>query len=72
MDEAFIQTDAAINPGNSGGALVDTEGRLMGINRTGGALVADVSPGSPAEAAGVFSSWPMKKERNKVHLHTSS
>src|SRR6266446_1038782 len=41
QDEDFIQTDAAINPGNSGGALVDTQGRLVGINtsilsRTGG------------------------------------
>ncbi len=39
--EDFLQTDAAINPGNSGGALVDMEGKLVGINtailsRTGG------------------------------------
>ncbi len=28
----FVQTDAAINPGNSGGALIDMQGRLVGIN----------------------------------------
>lgn len=30
--ESFIQTDASINPGNSGGALIDSKGRLVGIN----------------------------------------
>lgn len=30
--ESFLQTDAVVNPGNSGGALVDTRGKLVGIN----------------------------------------
>ena len=34
QDSYVIQTDAAINPGSSGGALVDVNGRLVGINST--------------------------------------
>jgi serine protease DegQ len=53
--ENFIQTDAAINPGNSGGALVDTEGRLLGINtaiysRSGGSMgIGFAIPASTAQ-----------------------
>lgn len=52
--ENFIQTDAAINPGNSGGALIDTSGRLVGINtaiysETGGSL--GIGFAIPAQAA---------------------
>lgn len=41
-----LQTDAPINPGNSGGALVDEQGRLVGIN------VAIATAGGSAETAG--------------------
>lgn len=52
--ENFIQTDAAINPGNSGGALIDSRGRLVGINtaiysKSGGSL--GIGFAIPAESA---------------------
>jgi Do/DeqQ family serine protease len=52
--EDFIQTDAPINPGNSGGALVDVDGKLVGIN------TAIVSPGNAEGSVGIGFAVPMK------------
>lgn len=61
--ENFIQTDAAINPGNSGGALVDAEGRLIGINT----WIATSSGGSE----GIGFAVPINMARNVMeHLIT--
>lgn len=49
-----IQTDAAINPGNSGGALLDDEGRLIGIV----VAIATAGGGSQAGSIGVGFSIP--------------
>jgi putative serine protease PepD len=49
---AAIQTDAAINPGNSGGALVDCEGKLIGVP-TAGATVPTENGGSSAGSIGL-------------------
>lgn len=43
--EDFLQIDAVINPGNSGGALVDTRGRLIGINTAAAGSVGNVGIG---------------------------
>jgi serine protease Do len=51
----FLQTDASINPGNSGGALVDLDGRLIGINT---AIIGD--------ARGIGFAIPAKRVRRVV------
>lgn len=52
-----IQTDAAINPGNSGGALVDMEGRLVGIN------TAIATAGGQAGSIGLGFAIPVEQAR---------
>ncbi len=49
----FIQTDAAINPGNSGGALIDMEGKVIGINsnKIGGTVIEGIGYAIPISAA---------------------
>ena len=57
----FIQTDAAINPGNSGGALVDAEGRLVGINT---AIIANDTGGNQ----GIGFAVPINMARRVMEL----
>jgi len=53
--EDYIQTDAAIHQGNSGGALIDTQGRLVGINTL---IYTAASDGSPQAGIGINLATP--------------
>lgn len=54
-----IQTDAAINPGNSGGALVDTQGRIIGVN----SAIATLSSGGASGSIGLGFSIPINEAK---------
>lgn len=59
----WLQTDASISPGNSGGPLVDTEGRIVGLNARGGGDLGFAIPAStirvllPRLAANQGAAW---------------
>jgi putative serine protease PepD len=53
-----VQTDAAINPGNSGGALVNCDGKLIGVP-TAGATVPSPSGGASAGSIGLGFAIPV-------------
>jgi S1-C subfamily serine protease len=57
-----IQTDAAINPGNSGGALLDSFGRIIGVN----SAIATVSSGGVSGNIGLGFSIPINEAKRVV------
>lgn len=57
-----IQTDAAINPGNSGGALVDSMGRLIGVN----SAIATISSGTASGNIGLGFSIPINEAKRVI------
>ncbi|MDL5157854.1 S1C family serine protease [Actinomycetospora termitidis] len=58
-----IQTDAAINPGNSGGALVDMEGRVVGITSSIASLGGSSGGGQQSGSIGLGFAIPMNQAK---------
>lgn len=58
-----IQTDAAINPGNSGGALVDANGKLVGINTAIASLGGDETGAAQSGSIGLGFAIPVDQAR---------
>lgn len=61
----WLQTDAAINPGNSGGPLVNTEGRIIGVNTLGMRTGDNVGFSIPAETIQLL--LPQLREHGQVN-----
>lgn len=64
-DSSFInalQTDAAINPGNSGGPLVDSQGRIVGVN----SAIATLGSGSATGNIGLGFSIPFNQAKRII------
>ena len=57
-----IQTDAAIDPGNSGGALVDAQGRIIGVN----SAIATLSSGGTSGSIGLGFSIPINEAKRVI------
>ena len=57
-----IQTDAAINPGNSGGALVDAQGRIIGVN----SAIATLTSGGVSGSIGLGFSIPINEAKRVI------
>jgi putative serine protease PepD len=58
-----IQTDAAINPGNSGGPLVDSQGRIVGVN----SAIASLGSGSTVGSIGLGFSIPFNQAKRIIN-----
>ncbi|MFC9786618.1 S1C family serine protease [Rhodococcus sp. NPDC127528] len=58
-----IQTDAAINPGNSGGALVNMDGKLIGINTAIATLGGEAASGQQGGSIGLGFAIPVDQAR---------